>query len=249
MILQRMRMTALTALLLLAASAAAAAGDLRIGLRGGLSIPNIQGSDTDIFTRGFTSRRGPSFGVFVERALAADWSLVLEFNYTSQGGKRNGMQVITEVPPGLPTDLYLFADFNNETILDYLELPVLARLSFGRGRRFFLNAGPYAGYLVRARAVTGGSSLIYLDESGTQPVVPSPVSFDADTDVLDSLKRWNLGLTGGAGLSMPAGHGEIIIEGRFQLGLAVLQKDVATSGKSRTGAFVVALGYCFSRAR
>lgn len=249
MVFRRIRKICFYAFLCLAVSAAAWAGGLRMGVRGGLSIPNIQGSDTDIFTRGFTSRRGPSFGVFAERPLTGDWSLVVEFNYTSQGGKRNGMQVITEVPPGLPTDLYLYADFNNETVLDYLELPVLARLRFGAGRRFFLNAGPYAGYLVRARAVTGGSSLVYLDEGGTVPVVSSPVSFDADTDVLDSLKRWNLGLTGGAGLGVPAGRGQIIIEGRFQLGLSVLQKDISTSGKSRTGAFVVSLGYSFSRAR
>jgi len=221
-------------------------GEVRVGLQAGLSIPNIRGSATDKFSEGFTSREGPFFGIVTDIGLSRHFSLVVELNYTSQGGKKNGMQLITNVPPGLPTDMDLYADFKNETIMDYVELPVLGRLTFGKNIRFFISAGPYAGYLVRAKAVTSGSSLIFLDEAGLMPIVPSPVSFDASTDVMDSLKKWNFGLAGGGGVIFPVGPGDLILEAHFQLGLSDIQKDVTTSGKSQTGAVVVSLGYEFS---
>jgi len=243
--------------LLLAAGGNVAAAQVRIGAHGGLSIPSFRGSETDIFTRGFTSRQGPFFGIFTDIGLSRRFSLVVELNYTSQGGKRNGWQPITSLPaelaplfpdPNQPP----FANFKNETILDYVELPVMGRLNFGNKIRFFVNAGPYAGYLVRAKAVTSGTSVLYYDEAHTIPVIipPNPdpltIPLDADTPVKDSLKKWNFGLAFGGGVIFPAGPGNLILEAHFQLGLSTIQKDVATSGKSQTGAVVISLGYEFS---
>ena len=226
---------------------AAAAGPVRFGVHAGISIPNIRGNEEDIFSRGFKSRQGPFFGVFAEFPLAPRFSLVTELNYTSQGGKRDGLQLITEAPPGLPLppDTMVYADFRNETILDYLELPVMVRVELGSQLRFFLNAGGYGGYLVRAKALTSGSSLVYLDEAGTMPIIAEPVSFDAETDVMDSLKRWNAGVLGGGGLKLGLGPGDLVLEGHFQYGLVTIQKDVATSGNSKTGAVIISLGYEF----
>ncbi len=232
--------------ILLAANSAALAEEIGIGVHGGISIPNIRGNQNDPLTRGFSSRQGPFFGIFADFPLSRNFSLVAEFNYTSQGGKRNGLQIITTLPPGLelPPDTSVYADFKNETIIDYVELPVMGRLSFGEKLRFFVNAGPYIGYLVRAKALTSGTSAVFLDEAGTIPVSP-PVSFDADTDVMDSLERWNFGLAFGGGLTYPVGPGKLILEAHFQLGLTTIQKDVATSGNSKTGAVVISVGYAF----
>jgi len=242
--------------LLLAAAGTLTAAQVLIGAHGGLSIPDIRGSATDIFSKGFTSRQGPFFGIFTDIGLAPHFSLVVELNYTSQGGKRNGWQPITSLPaelaplfpdPNQPP----YANFKNETILDYVEIPVMGRLTFGNKIRFFVNAGPYAGYLVRAKAVTSGTSALYFDETHTIPVIippdtePLTIPLDADTDVKDSLKRWNFGLAGGAGVLFPAGPGNLILEAHFQLGLSTIQRDVATSGKSQTGAVVISLGYEF----
>jgi hypothetical protein len=235
-----------------AAGGTVLAAQTKVGAHGGLSIPDIRGSNADVYTRGFTSRQGPFFGVFADIGVAGNFSLVVELNYTSQGGKRNGLQPITmDLPPELPipSGTLLFADFKNETILDYLEIPVLARLAFGRGARFFVNAGPYVGYLVRAKAVTSGTSAVYLDEQGTEPVLLPPdgdpliIPLDAKTDVKSSLKHTNFGLMGGAGFVYPVGPGELIFEAHFQAGLITIQRDVETSGKSQTGAVVISLGY------
>jgi len=226
------------------------AADITWGAHAGLSIPNIRGNATDVLSQGFTSRQGPFFGIFFESKISPMFSLVVDLNYTSQGGKKNGVQPITMdigLPP-LPQGMYYFADYKNETILDYVEVPVQVRVAFGTGLRFFVNAGPYVGILVRARAVTGGSSVIYLDEAQTQPVTPGPVPFDARTDVKDSLKSTTIGLTGGAGVMHRFGPGDLILEAHFQLGLTTIQKDVVTSGDNQTGAVVVSLGYAFPTA-
>jgi len=251
--MQRSRLAILLGLAgLIIASAAAFAADFRLGVHGGVSIPNLRGKDTDIFSRGFTSRKGPYFGLTAEFGLAPRFSLAVDLNYTSQGGKRSGMQPITmDLPEGLPIPpgMILYADFDNETILDYVEVPVLARVTFGRKLRGFLEAGPYVGYLVRAKALTAGASALYLDESGTAPIIVPPatdplvVDLGAETNVRDSLERFNVGVAGGAGVRVPLGPGDLVIEGRFQLGLTTIQKNPETDGNTQTGAIVVSLGY------
>lgn len=162
-----------------------------------------------------------------------------------------------DLPPELPIppDTLLYADFRNETILDYIEVSLLDRLTLGKKLRFFLDLGPYAGYLVRARAVTSGTSALYLDEQGTMPIIVPPatdplvIDLGADTNVMDSLKRTNFGLAGGAGIAYPLGAIDLTLEARFQLGLATIQKDVALSGRSQTGAFLISLGILVPLAR
>lgn len=236
---------------LLAGPGLVSARAVSVGVKGGLSVPNIRGSDTDVLTRGFSSRQGPFFGLVLAAPLGPRFSLVAELNYTSQGGQRNGLQPITmdmselPVPPGT----MLFADFRNETILNYIELPVLGRLILGERVRFFVSAGPYVGLLVGHRAVTAGASAIFLDEGQTMPVIIPPateplvVDLAADTDVGDSLKKWNAGVQGGLGVLYPLGRGDVTLEARFELGLTTIQRDVTTSGRSRTGAIVLAVGY------
>ena len=252
--MKRRQVRALASLvsLVLAAPAFIAAADVRLGVKGGLSVPNIRGRETDIFSRGFCSRQGPFAGIFLEARLAPRFSLVTEVDYASQGGKRSGLQPITmDLPPGLPAPpgTQLYADFRNETILDYIEVPVMGRWTGGGRLRFFLDAGPYVGFLIRARALTSGVSALYLDEGGTMPIIIPPatdplvVDLGADTNVKDSLKTVNVGLAGGAGIAYPLGPGDLVLEARFELGLTIIQKDVATSGESRTGAVIVSLGY------
>jgi hypothetical protein len=230
------------------------ADGVQFGVHGGLSIPNIRGSSTDVFTSNFSSREGPFFGLSANIGLAGHFSLVVELNYNSQGGTRNGLQVVTELPPGLPVPpgTLLYANFKDDVILNYVELPVMGRFTFGHKVRFFVNAGPCIGYLVRAEAKTRGSSALYLDKGGTMPIIIPPdtnplvVSLNADTDVMSSLKKTNFGLAGGGGVIYPLGRGDLILEAHFQAGLLTIQKDTATSGSSETGAIVISLGYLFS---
>jgi hypothetical protein len=243
---------------LLSAAGAGIAGDVHLGAHGGISIPNLRGGSDNLFSKGFASRQGPYFGLTADFEMARRLSLDIDLNYTSQGGLRRGLQPITmELPPGLPIPpgTILYADFRNETILDYIEVPVLARYTFGDKVRFFLDAGPYVGFLVRAKAVTEGASAIYLDEAGMMPVIippatdPAEYDFGAETDVKDSLETMNFGVAGGCGAIFPLGAGDIVLEARFQLGLRTIQQRPETDGATQTGAVVISVGYRLPLAR
>lgn len=240
-------------IMILAAGGTGLADQIQIGAQGGLSIPNIRDGDNE-FSRGYTSRKGPFFGLFVVFRLRPNFSLHAEVNYASQGGKREGMQPVIIDLPGLviPPGFMLYADFHNETILDYIEVPLLAELTWGRKPRFFINAGPYIGFLVRAKTITSGLSTLYIDSSGTPLLVPPdlqplpPIPFDAATDSKEDINDLSAGIAGGVGLAISAGPGELIFGVRFSLGLTNIQSDVETYGKNHTGAVVATIGYAYT---
>jgi hypothetical protein len=233
--------------------AAGQADQVQVGVHGGLSIPNIRDGDNE-FSRGYTSRKGPFIGLSVEFRLQPHFYLRAEVNYASQGGQWNGRQPVIIDLPGLavPPGMVLYADFDNETILDYLEVPVLAGLTWGEKPRFFINAGPYVGFLVRAKTITGGMSTLYLDDSGTPLLVPPdyqplpPFSFDATTDSKSDINDLSAGIAGGVGLALPTGPGELVFSVRFSLGLTNIQADVEAYGKNHTGAVVLTIGYAYT---
>lgn len=226
------------------------AGEVWFGVQGGLSLPNLKGGDNPL-SQGYTSRKAPFWGVTLIRPLSGQVSLRAELNYSSQGGKRDGLQPIdaSQVPLPLPPELTLYANFHNETILDYVEVPLMLQIKTGDRPGLFFAFGGYAGYRVRAKTETSGSSLIYLDPAGTQPVSPEPVSFDATTDVSSEINRRNFGLCGAAGLELVMGGGKILLGARFNYGLSNIQAHPEITGRNRTGGFMIVLGYQMAVAR
>lgn len=216
-----------------------------IGVKAGLSIPELKGGNNEV-SKGYTSRLAPIAGVQLEWAVKKTFAVQAELNYAGQGGKREGMQPITDPPPGLPAlpaGSYYYARFNNEAKLNYLELPVL--LKWSSSNMYFL-AGPYLGYLVSAHTETSGSSNIYMDKGGTQQITPQAVDFGATTNIKDDIHRLNLGLSAGIGLVRKAGPGSVVIDGRINYGLRNIQKDTEKNGKSHTGGVFITAGYMFS---
>jgi hypothetical protein len=107
---------------------------------------------------------------------------------------------------------------------------------------FYMEAGPYVGILINAKQKTSGSSLVYADKAKITQVTPTPVPFDANTNVTSSINKENFGLTGGIGISQKAGFGDIFLAIRGAYGLTNIQKYKA-DGTSHTGNLLVALGY------
>ena len=228
-------------------------GEIIVGVHGGLSMPNIRGNTPQ--SQGYVSRRGPFFGITADFGIARSFSICAEVNYSSQGGKRNGMQPLTaDQLGGLPllSGMTLYANFRNETILDYIEIPLMARLTWGRSLRFFVQAGPFVGFRARTVTETRGTSQIFLDLSGTPLPDPSTgqplpaVSFDANTDIKQDIRSTTAGITGGAGVATRFGPGDIILDARFEVGLTNIQSNPALNGENQTGGLVVILGYAFA---
>lgn len=85
------RTLALFLSMLLVGTGLGLAKSIQLGLHAGISIPNIQGGNNPL-SQGYSSRLGPFFGIFADFSLAPHLSLRTELNYSSKGGKRNGLQ-------------------------------------------------------------------------------------------------------------------------------------------------------------
>ncbi|MGV3612519.1 MAG: porin family protein [Fluviicola sp.] len=89
--------------------------------------------------------------------------------------------------------------------LDYITFPVLVKASFGKKVQFFINAGPYAGYLLEKTDrlnIPGSSETI--NDPGTS-----------------GLSRWDFGAAGGIGIAIPIRtYWVVSVEGRNYTGLS-----------------------------
>lgn len=233
------------------------AQNFSLGARGGISIPNLTagGSEKNPLNQGYKSRFGADAGIFAENHFSSLFSLQIMLEYSSQGGKKNGMQAFPTPPemtamfPAGQAPKYLYANYNSEAKLNYLLVPVLAKFSWGISRnrplKIYADAGPFAGFLLAAHQVTKGSSIIYLDQQAQQPISPGPQSFDANNDIKDQLNTFNFGVSGNVGFAYGAGRSRIFIEGGGNYGFLNIQKGTA-NGKNNTGAATVDIGYAYS---
>ncbi len=261
----------------------------KIGAKVGYSIGNINDTSDNIYARDYTSTSGVDFGFLAEFPISGDFSIQAELSFTQRGGERDGMQPVPLSPfedaleaNGLSLALLnqliqaqggapisdtnpLYADFNNISELEYLEIPILAKYGWGTDWRFYVTAGPYIGFLLNANQETSGNSSIYLDSEGMMPLsVPNPFydpqnpangpqfvpfpaqSFEESTDVKEDLNTFNFGVAGGVGIIRKlAEQHEVFFDFRASYSFIPLQKD-EVYGKSKVGAFIFSLGYAFT---
>ena len=233
----------------------ASAQNVALGIQGGISIPNLTagGSSSTPLNTGYSSRFGPDFGITAEFKVSKLFSIQPQLEFSSQGGKKDGLQAFTtpaqvaqEFPPGQAPQ-YLYANYNSTAKLNYLMLPVLAKFGWdfkSSPLRFYADAGPFLGYLVYAKQVTTGSSQFYTDPAGTQPLPGGPQSFDNTQDIKDQLNKVNFGIEGSIGLAYKFQKSSIFIEAGGNYGFLNIQ-HVAADGKNNTGAATIDVGYSF----
>lgn len=222
-----------------------------LGVHGGLSIPDLSSNNGNQLNTGYSSRLAANVGVQAEWPVYHRFSLQIELNFAGQGGQRNGLQPITDLPPELqsanPPGTYLYADFKNKAVLNYLELPILAKFSWGRTLIFYADGGPYVGYLLHAEEKTKGRSIIYVDQQGdpltVQGYTPPPQDLNDNIDITSSIRRFNAGITGGAGLAFPLdARNRVFFDARFEYGLINIQK-YSVDGSNNTGNVLISLGW------
>ena len=195
-------LTILLLLTLVAATSTAQVGDprntLSFGVSGGMGtsrvsfIPSIKQ----------TLSLGPTFGVSLRHVSEKYFFLIcgtqIECNYASRGW----------------TELIEDGSGNEYTrVLNYIEVPFLAHLGFGREYRGFqghINMGPQIGYLLNERQIKGGQ--LPWDTSNR----PNQVTYQYDREIENKL---DYGITASLGLEMRTGTGNFGIEGRYYFGL------------------------------
>lgn len=228
---------------------------IRIGIQGGLSIPNLRGGN-NVVSEGYASRLAPNFGLTADFPVAGNFSIDPQVNFDGQGGQRTGMQPITST--GLPSQQsggYYYASFKNTSVLNYMEIPVLAKYTFDLGViSLNVSAGPYVGFLLNATQKTSGTSSIYIDSNGDPLVIPNgsggytplpPQSFDASTNVTSSVHTVNFGIDGGVGIMLPVSAlSDFLVNVHGLYGLTDIQK-YAVDGTSHTGNLIISIGYSY----
>ncbi|RMD95906.1 MAG: PorT family protein [Calditrichaeota bacterium] len=231
------------------------AQSLQFGAKGGFSVPRLSGGDTEQ-SQGFKSRFAPAFGLIAHRTLSSHFGVQVEVLYVGQGGKRDEMQPVpaenlTGLP--LPPGVSLYADFKNEAILNYMEIPVLARyrLPVSSSLDAYLAAGPYMGVLLNAKTVTSGMSQLFLDGAGRAPVVDAqgnplpPMNFDDERSITSDIKKYNFGAAAGIGLALHTSSGLMFVDVRGTTGFTHIQRD-ERNGKNNTGALVITAGFLYN---
>ncbi|GMT46012.1 MAG: hypothetical protein IEMM0006_1844 [bacterium] len=227
-------------------SSARSASKFSLGVLGGLNIPRLRGGNNNEMSRDFTSRAGKVFGLTATLNLESNFALRVDVLYVGGGGKRNGIQAIdaSSFNPQAPAGTYFYASYSNESILNYAEIPIMLKYSIpvSKSSKFYVDFGPYVGFLLNAKQKTRGSGPIYADRAETIPVVSTAQSFDAITSVTNDINPVNFGLTGGIGFTQGVGFGNVFLDIHSAYGLTIVQKSTQ-NGKSHNGNLSVALGY------
>jgi hypothetical protein len=232
------------------------AQNFSLGIKGGASIPNLtaNGSNETPLNTGYSSRLGFDGSIFAEFKFSDLFSIQPDIEYSSQGGKKDGLQafatptqVAAEFPPGQAPQ-YLYANYNSEAKLNYLMIPVLAKFGWNFSKsspwRIYVDAGPFVSFLLSAHQTTSGESQFYTDPGGTQPLPGGAQSFNANPSIKNQLHSTNVGAEGNLGLNYKFGTSSIFVEGGFNYGFLNIQ-SVAADGKNNTGAATVEIGYSY----
>lgn len=184
-----------------------------------------------------TYKMAPTFGLTLrytsERYYGMYCAFQAEVNYTGMGW--------TE-------DIY---NRNNEKIedtytrtLNYVQVPILANLGFGkheRGFKGYLIAGPQLGYLVTDKEER---SEIWTTVSGAYPDRMNNIISQYGLKVEN---KFEYGIAAGLGCELSTSIGHFLIEGRYYMGLSNLFGNAKTDpfARSSNGSIVAKVTYLF----
>jgi hypothetical protein len=231
-----------------------ARAQIDIGIKAGLSIPNLtSGNSANPINKGYGSRLGPDASIQAEFHLSRRFSIQPEIQYSSQGGKKDGNQAFS-VPPELAAMFppgqapsYLYANYKSTAKFNYLMIPILAKFHFILRNNWDVYAavGPFVSFVLNAKNITSGTSTIYLDEQHTQPMPIGEQSFDRTENIKKDLHSANAGIDGLVGLAYHFKNSSVFVEGGGNYGFVKIQKgDV--NGQNNTGAAVAVVGYAIT---
>jgi hypothetical protein len=166
-----------------------------LGVRGGLSIPNIVAGGDNPLSKGYSSRIAGDGGLFAELGINNYVAFRLGVEYSGQGGKRNGIQAMPSEQmmagitsgagggntPGMDADAILgqlmssmpeifYADVKNTASFDYLTAPLSVQVGTNASKRWrvYANAGPFVSFLLHGKQTTKGASKMYVDAGKSQ---------------------------------------------------------------------------------
>jgi hypothetical protein len=183
------------------AAGSASAQDTRFGVRGGVNFSTLQ-NEPSLGSGGFGYRQGLVAGAFFTWPLG--WfDLQPEVLYTSKGAALD------------------LEGIDSKLVLDYLEVPVLARWRLGQ--RLYVAAGPAVAWRLKAASRTKFSG-------ATEEI-----------DLDDDVKGYDVGVVGAVGVRF----GKVVVDGRYTHGLIDIDSDTSDEVTVRNRAITISAGVGF----
>jgi hypothetical protein len=209
---------------------------IKFGIQSGLNYSNFRGYDIPAGLNSYYSEN-PAFaflgGINFEYQIKEKLSLKLELNYERKSQKsKTEIQMINTSPDPLPE----FADeFRTKKNHDYLVLPIMIKYNFSDKNSFFVNGGPFIGYLLKSNLEEG----LYLNGS---------VQETQTTKTTNSNNEIDFGLSIGFGKTIEINDkNSIFIEIRENLGLTNTSKNLIWgNGEAKTNSLNLIIGYQFN---
>lgn len=207
---------------------------IAVGVNGGVALNTISFEPGINQSQHIAPTVGVTFRVMSEKYFSALCALQVELNYTRLGWTE---KIIDSESNPLP-DTY-------RRDQDYLQLPLLARLGWGReerGFQFFFLLGPQIGYLLGEKTLRSADWTL---TPGGNPDRPGDVF---QQYVMPVEHRFEYGITGGAGVELSTRIGHFLVEGRYYYGLSDIYGNAKADVFSRSnhGTIFAKVSYLFN---
>lgn len=195
-----MRIPVLAVILTLAGGAPAMA-QMSFGVRAGANLANVAfDGEAEVPS---SRRAGLLAGAFATIPLRGWLSVQPEVIYTVKGAS------------------FDIAGFESDYVVDYLEVPLLARIAVRRN--MYLAVGPSMAFRQRARSRTSFGASI------------------EEVDLNDDVESFDLGIVGAAGIE----RGRWVLDGRYTHGVSDADADTSDDVKVRNRVFSLSAGIRF----
>lgn len=202
---------------------------IKIGIQAGLNYSNFRGYDLPVQFEPFYSE-SPAFsflgGLNFEYQMKEKLSLKVELNYERKSQKGDNNIEITDTN-GFSQNY----NFTSKKNYEYLVLPLMLKYNFSDTNNFYVNGGPFIGYLLESNLT---NDLEKIDGLNNDPVETTNLNNKTD-----------FGLSIGLGKTIEINEkNSIFIEIRENLGLANTSKNkVWGNGDVKTNSLNLIIGY------
>jgi hypothetical protein len=133
-----------------------------------------------------------------------------------------------------------YPDLSYTRTMNYVEIPFLAHLAFGkeRGMQFFIHAGPQVGFMISDSEKIAGDWEAAIKSNST-------ITTEQHGKAID--KKFDYGITGGAGVELRTKAGNFIVEGRYYYALSDFYNSTKKDyfARSAHGAITAKITYLF----
>lgn len=194
--------------------------NIAFGVSTGINLNSVTFNPSINQTRLITPSFGAALRITSEKYFSMYCALQVELNYARLGWKEDIIDMNSQPLP----DKY-------KRELDYLQIPLLARLSWGKetnGPMIYFIAGPQLGYCIGEREKRSDTwTTIDIMQGGEMVNIPNRPNnlYEQYGKPID--RKFDYGITAGLGVELNTKVGHFMIEGRYYFGLA----DIFDNGK------------------